>query len=177
MSNHIPSMLSRSGLMTLCLVCLSSCASIGKRGSQNNTMTLAELASVIAESSFNRKVIEGYVGPLILIDENQFGYIYKGGKVKTKDGSLVRVVGASGRKSSGLEGISSLHLKIDVENCYSSTKVISEFNLSAMERVPIPGSPHDTERRFFYSIKMSSLGQMNLGFTQAGCLDGISFLK
>jgi hypothetical protein len=176
-NKHIPPALTKSGLMILCLVCLSSCAPIGKRGSQNNTMTLAELASVIAESSFNRKVIEGYVGPLILIDENKFGYIYKGGNIKTKDGSLVRVEGASGRKSSGLEGISSLHLKIDVENCYTSTKVISEFNLSATERVSIPGSPHDTERRFFFSKKMSALGEMNLGFNQAECLDSISFLK
>lgn len=163
--------------MILCLTSLTSCASMEKRASWNSTMDLAELVSAIAESSFNRKIIEDYVGPLILINENQFGYIYKGGNFQTKDGFVIHIESASGRKANGLEGLASLHLKIDVENCYTSAKVISEFNLSASERVPIPGSPHAADYRFSFHKQLTTLGTMNFGFTQDGCLDGISILK
>ena len=179
MSKYILSELTKLSLMILSLIFLSSCESIEKRGTPKSTLNLVKLVSDIADSNFNRNILEGYVGPLILIDENQFGYIYKGGDFQTKDGFVIHIESASGRKANGLEGISNLIMKIEVEKCYTSTKAISEFNLSANERVPIPGSPHAKTMQFQFQKQLTALGlgTMNLGFSTNKCLDTVSFLK
>jgi hypothetical protein len=165
--------------MFLSLISLSSCESIEKSDTKKITLNLVRLVSDIADSNFNRNVLEGYVGPLILVDENQFGYIYKGGDFQTKDGFEIHIESAAGRKANGLEGISNLIMKIEVEKCYTSTKAISDFNLSTNERIPIPGSPHAKTMRFHFHRQLTALGlgTMNLGFSENKCLDTISFQK
>ncbi|HWS40139.1 MAG TPA: hypothetical protein VN247_02460 [Arenimonas sp.] len=179
MSKYIYSELTKLSMMILSLIFLSSCESIETRDSQKSTLDLVQLATTIADTNFNIIVLEDYIGPLKLTDSNQSGYFYEGVDFQTRDGFAIHIERAYGRPANGLEGLSNLILRIDVEKCYTSTIAISEFNLSASERAPIPGSPHAKTMQFHFQRQLTALGlgTMNLGFSANKCLDTISFLK